>query len=156
MLYYLVSKVYAWFGVGIKQARLLPLVFGLFLIFGLLWWQRYFSYSSMWVGVLLLSLSPIMGYFSTFLVHDFLCLFLIFFATSVVFKFLENKRAIEFTDFVILGAAFGTLNAAKLIGLIYLVLFLGYFCLYLVMSKSPLVIKSGKNLLINGLSLIHI
>ncbi len=149
VLYYLTTKVYALFGVGIHQARLLPLLFGLFLIFGLFLWSGYLGHWQTWTAATFMSLSPIMGYFSTFLVHDFLCLVLIFVLVTFMFKFLSEERRLSWVDFLIFGIAFGILNAAKLIGVIYLVLISGYFIFFFFMSRKKIKFMNSKGIVLS-------
>lgn len=89
-LYTVLHWIYPLFGVGVPQARLFPLFFGLLLMLSPLLLRRYLGRAGAWTAVGILAVSPIMTYYSRFLAHDMPAAF---FAMCALTAFLTFRTA---------------------------------------------------------------
>lgn len=138
-LYMSLRTLYEVFGVGVTQARLFPMIFAIAVWFIPFLFQGIMSRTAIWLAIIGLSVSPLMTYYSRFIVHDMPTLFFTFLGIALLLRYFEYPRlqTQHSRFFWIAGAAasFGVLQSIKLISLINFFL-LGAFFLICAARKS--------------------
>jgi len=101
-LYVVIRVFYELFGVGVTQARLVPLVFGLGILFSPLLFMAHMGRTACLMAVGILAVSPLMTYYSRFAIHDMPALF---FAILAIAFFLRYQKAVSKGLWLFLAAA---------------------------------------------------
>ncbi len=132
-LYTVLHWIYPLFGVGVPQARLFPLFFGLLLMLSPLMFRRHLGRAGAWAAVALLAISPIMTYYSRFLAHDMPAAFFAVAALAAFFAFrtahLKGDMSLERRYLVFAAMATGLAFSVKATTFLYLFVF-GTFGLF--------------------------
>ncbi len=132
-LYTVLSHIFPTFGVGIAQARLFPLFFGLLDTFTPLLLIPWIGNLGAWIAVLLLSVAPLFTYYSRFLAHDMPSIF--FMVTSVA-CFLRYRQHRDPRWLYGAAALMGVLFSVKAVGFLYCFMFLTFGMLYWVFDRE--------------------
>lgn len=132
-LYMSLRTIYELLGVGVTQARLFPLIFALGIWFLPLLFRGIMSRTAIWVAIVALAVSPLMTYYSRFIVHDMPTLFFTFTGIAFLIRYFESSRGAtgerETRYLIYAGISFGILQAIKLISLINFFLLAVFFLL---------------------------
>jgi uncharacterized protein (TIGR03663 family) len=126
-LYTILHWIYPLFGVGVTQARLFPLFFGLLLMLSPLLFRRYLGRAGAWTAVGLLAVSPVMTYYSRFLAHDMPAAFFAVAALAALLAFrtahLSGESNRERSFLVLFAMATGIAFSVKATTFLYLFVF---------------------------------
>lgn len=141
VLYSLVAVAYQIMGPGVWSARSIALLFGVLLIFSPIFFWRQLGIYGTAAAMCLVAISPLLNFYSRFVIHDGLCLFLIAVSAVSGTRLFTSARKIKvgkdsrFKIGLIFGTSTGILTAAKLVGVIHIV-FLAFFILLNFLAKT--------------------
>lgn len=126
-LYLVMRYIYCLFGVGVAQARLVSMIFGVAIVFTPFLFVKQIGAPAARVAVCLLSFSPLFSFFSRFVGHDMPSLFFGIVSVAAWFRYRLAKEAGDHRAALwwsgATGAALGILQAIKLVSYIMLFIF---------------------------------
>lgn len=130
-LYCITRFIFPLFGVGAAEARLFPLLFGVLSLFSTLAYFRWLGLAGTAMAFALMSLSPLLVYYSRFLAHDMPSLFFgSLMALSVLFfrQGLEGQNARTVRRAALLwSVASALLFSVKTVALLYVFIFVTFW-----------------------------
>ena len=121
-LYASLRFIYEIFGVGVVQARLFPLIFGIGVWFLPLLFRRWLGNVAVAIAFLGLAVSPLFTFYSRFIVHDMPTIFFTFLGIYGLFRYFGTSADTSDHErrrwLYLMGASFGVLQAIKLVSFI--------------------------------------
>ncbi len=129
-LYTVTRFLFPIFGVGVAQARLFPLIFGILVMFSPFFFRIWLGEFAVKLAVSILALSPLCTYYSRFLAHDMPSLFFAVGALACGLHLLKSREGDDewaALKWLCLGAAsLGLLYSVKAVSFLYTFIYLTF------------------------------